>query len=175
MNNTVRKFYSKQIFYFRPLIITDDFHFKYQDSFLPPLNTYKSYLTSISKDPRTFSGKHLNTLIDAFAPLLFAHLGEEIDTLLALSRFGADKLPLADIWEPIGRKSGSGLEKTGSFLFFFLSIDYEFEGGLWRNWPPIPVPVRAVMVRLLSWRHQGWWRFASCGYDGKMRKLYVYN
>jgi hypothetical protein len=116
----------------------------------------------------------LNTLIDAFAPTLFTHLGDEISSLLELSRFGADKLPLADIWEPIARNSGNGLAKTGAFVFFLLNIDYEFEDGLWGHWPPIPVPIRAIMVRALGRMNRGWWRFASCGYNGKMKKLHIY-
>ncbi|KIN07297.1 hypothetical protein OIDMADRAFT_16072 [Oidiodendron maius Zn] len=152
-----------------------DKNIEQHNSFLAPLEAYKSYLISISATPQKFSGKHLNTLIDNFAPPLFVHLGEEISSLLELSRFGADKLPLADIWEPIARKSGSGLSKTGAFVFFFLNTDHDFEDGLWSRWPPIPVPVRAVLIRVLGRWNKGWWRFASCGYNGKMKRLHVYN
>jgi hypothetical protein len=149
------------------------YRFKYLDAFLPPLEAYKSYLTSISKTPQNFSGVHLNTLIDAFAPTLFDHLTEEISSLLSLSRFGDNKLPLASIWEPISRKSGSELAKTGPLVFFFLNVDLDYEDGMWCNWPPIPRPVRFVLFRVLAWKNKGWWRFASCGYDGKMKKLYA--
>lgn len=142
------------------------------EAFLAPLAAYKTYLLSVSNNPEAFSGIHLTSLIDDFAPTLFDHLRDEIPSLLSLSRFGPEKLPLADIWKPIGRKSGEGLSKTGAFMFFLLNIDLGYEDGIW-NWPPIPTPVRWMMIRLLSWQNRGWWRFASCGYDGHLKKLYA--
>jgi hypothetical protein len=158
--------------WFRPRKLPT-YHFKYSDAFLPPLAAYKSYLTSTSKTPQKFSGVHLNTLIDAFAPTLFDHLTEEISSLVSLSRFGENKLPLNSIWEPISRKAGSEVAMTGPLVFFFLNVDLDYEDGMWRNWPPIPGPVRFVLFRVLAWKNKGWWRFASCGYDGKMKKLYA--
>ncbi|KAH8820711.1 hypothetical protein F5884DRAFT_58620 [Xylogone sp. PMI_703] len=142
-------------------------------AFLPPLEAYKSYLQSVTNNPQDFSGSHLNSLIDAFAPALMAHLTDEISSLLSLSRFGLERLPLASIWKPIAKRSGDGLSKTGALMFFFLNIDVEYEDGMWSNWPPIPRPVRAIMVRALGLQNKSWWRFASCRYDGKMKKLHV--
>lgn len=42
--------------------------------------------------PETYDGKKLKEIIDGFGPVLTKHLTEEIGSLLALDKFGGDKL-----------------------------------------------------------------------------------
>lgn len=52
-------------------------------------------------------------------------------------------------------------------MFFLLNNDVTFEGGMWSKWPPIPGLARWALVKANVVRNRGWWRFASCGTDGK--------
>ena len=55
----------------------------------------------------------------------------------------------------------------------FANIDTEFEGGRWRSWPPAPGVVKFLARDLTFWVHRDWWKFSSCGRDGKMQPLYA--
>jgi hypothetical protein len=71
------------------------------------------------------------------------------------------------------RKASEHIPKTEGLPFFFFNMDRTFEGGLWEHWPPIPSVVRWILVRVVARKHAGWWRFASCDYDGIPQKLYA--
>jgi len=122
------------------------------DAFVPGLSEMEKYLNTCTKTPSSFSGTHLLTLIDAFAPPLLTHLTDEIPSLLELARFGG-QLPLMKIFEREGQKAARGQSKTGASSFFFRNLDCEFEAGRWRGWPAIPGPVVSAIYSsfLLVW------------------------
>ena len=135
------------------------------------MEVYKTYLLSLKGVESTFSAPKLLSIIDSFSGSLTKHLVDEIPTLEALSRFGPS-IPFLQLLSEI-RKATNQLSKTEQIPFFFFNLDRTFEEGLWENWPPIPGPVRWIMLKVVGWPHAGWWRFASCDYDGLPRKLYA--
>ncbi len=64
------------------------------------VDALKEYVYSATPD--TYDGKTLKGIIDAFAPPLVLHLSAEIGTLLALDKYGADKL--SDAWALVDQK-----------------------------------------------------------------------
>jgi len=140
------------------------------DAFLPGLEAYAEYLNSVTSSPDSFSGKHLNNIIDSFAPMLIEHLSDEIPTLLSLSRFGS-QLRFLDGINMESKKSPLHLSMTGGVPFFFRNLDTEYENGIWRAWPDIPGLVWWVMQRsFVAWNWR-LWRFASCDEQGKLKEL----
>lgn len=95
------------------------------DAFLPGLTAFENYLTASAAAPETFSGIHLNTLIDAFGSILVEHLTDEIPSLLALSRFESS-LPLLTIGNKEAQKASAKLAKTRGSSFFFRNLDLEY-------------------------------------------------
>jgi hypothetical protein len=126
----------------------------------------------MSKTPSQFSGTHLNSIIDSFAPTLLSHLESEIPTLLSLSRFGST-LPLLTMVNQEALRSPQMLSKTGGVVFFLRNLDLGFEDGRWKNWPPIPAPVWWMVMRSVAKWNKGWWRFASADEHGMTRELYA--
>ena len=57
--------------------------------------------------------------------------------------------------------------------FFLMNLDAEYEEVMWRDWPPMPAPVRWGLVNLAGSVHWGWWKFTSCGSDGRRGELYA--
>jgi len=141
------------------------------EAMLPPLNTFNNYLTSLSS-PSHLSPPHLIVLLDAIAPSLSTHLHSEIAVIASLSSFGS--FPAAEpVLEAWGRNS---VIRAGIFdvvPFIFLNIDSTFEDGVWKDWPPVPGPVRWLLVRGSKAWNGEWWKFASCDADGKPRELYA--
>jgi len=142
------------------------------DDFESGIEAYKTYLLSLKGAESTFSAPKLLSIIDTFSAPLMKHLSEEIPTLEALSRFGPS-IPFLKISEVEMRKSSNNLPTTEYVPFFFFNMDRTFEGGLWEHWPPIPGLVRWMLARIVAWKHAGWWRFASCDYNGMPQKLYA--
>jgi hypothetical protein len=146
--------------------------YKRLDEFESGIEAYKTYLLSLKGAESTFSAAKLLSIIDGFSASLTKHLSDEIPTLEALSRFGSS-VPFLTLSEVEMRKASGSLPKTEYLPFFFFNMDRTFEGGLWEYWPPIPGPVRWILARVMARKHAGWWRFASCDYDGMPQKLYA--
>ncbi|CZT05035.1 uncharacterized protein RAG0_11270 [Rhynchosporium agropyri] len=138
-------------------------------AFMPGLEAFKAYLSTSSFHPSTFSGTHLNNLIDTFARSLIVHLADEIPSLLELSKFG-QSLPLLRLINAEGAKSPLKLSKLGGVPFFAQNLDTEFEEGIWSAWP-MPVVVRWLIPRTVGRWNREWWRWASCDESGRLREL----
>jgi len=140
------------------------------DAFEPGLKAYGAYLSSLAGVEHKFNPSRLISLIDDFGPALYTHLKEEIPSLLALERFGSE-LPLLDMMTAEGRRMAQEPNRTTATMFFFLNVDATFEEGMWRDWPPIPWLVKWLMMRVFGCWHSGFWRFASCDYEGRPKEL----
>jgi hypothetical protein len=126
---------------------------------------------------------------------------DEIGTLLALRRFGGEdddegdddddddgdgkkkkktqkqkqkqkpKLDLRKLCKEEGDMVMGSLSKTQTLPVFFLNHDVTYEGGLHADFPPLPAPVRWVLREgFPRWKAE-WWKFSTCGYDGRPREL----
>lgn len=142
------------------------------EAFEAGLEDYKAYLLSLHGQESKFLPTKLLSIIDKFAPALMAHLAEEIPTILSLSRFGS-KVPLLKLSEVEMRKASDKIPKTEGLPIFMLNLDRTFENGMWESWPPIPAAIRWALIRVIARKHAGWWRFASCDYDGYPKELYA--
>jgi len=142
------------------------------EAFHDGVEAFNIYLTSLAGKEQTFSGTELVRIIDTFSTSLAKHLSDEISCLTELSRFG-DRLPLFTISQTEGRHQSGSMSKTKAIVFFLLNQDRTYEDGLWEHWPPIPVVVRWLMIRILGSWHAGWWKFASCDYGGQPQKLFA--
>jgi hypothetical protein len=134
-----------------------------------------SYLTKISSCESEFRSQELLDILDSFSEPLYSHLSSEIESLLALSRFSTPEKPfdLVKMALEAGKKS-----VTMDFAFnvlpvFLLNMEHvEFEDGMWLDvFPPVPWPVKFILMRLVPlWQYQRW-QFASCRGDGKRKCL----
>jgi hypothetical protein len=140
------------------------------EAFHGPLHTYAEYITSFLNNTvpiSQFSGAHLRTLIEAFAEPLNQHLHDEIPTILGLAKYG-DALDLAGIFAKEGEEVMAKLPKTTVMAAFMLNNDVTFEGGI-HVFPPIPGPVRFLLLRVFTLWHWSWWSWTSCDKSGKLR------
>jgi len=141
------------------------------DQITPHLLALKTYLQT-PHTPTTFSATHLQSLLTTLSVPLLSHFRSEIPEITALSRFGSS-LPILKIFNASGKKMTEELDKETGFMWFLLNCDTGFEGGMWSKWPPIPGLVKWTMVKTNSRKYAGWWRFASCGNDGKRKDLFA--
>lgn len=134
------------------------------EAFHDGLVKFEDYLLSFLTNQRPlaqFSGRELRAIIDSFASALDQHLHEEIDTLLSLSEFG-DRLDLEGISAMEAKKVMAGLSMTSCMPSFLLNHDVTYEGGMHASFPPMPKPVKWVLMHILTMWHWKWWKFASC-------------
>ena len=106
--------------------------------------------------------------MDTFAPALVTHLANEPPALASLSTYAVDIKALSE------KTAQHSMARTSSFNLLpmlWYNLDVEFEGGKWKNFPPVPTPMRWVLVNIFGWWQARWWRFGSCGTDGKRIEL----
>ncbi|KAH8889011.1 hypothetical protein GQ53DRAFT_723800 [Thozetella sp. PMI_491] len=164
-------------------ILDDDTIFKHaheeHNAFMPGITQFYDYLQSL-KTPKDFSAAKLITIMEAFQDAFEAHFKAEVLLIAGL----ADHPNALKVGSPEELKSGRDFDaKEGMALlgsgptdvipFFLFNIDRAYEGGLWKDWPPIPAPVRWTLVGTARVLHSGWWKFASCNPDGYRKDLYA--
>ena len=110
--------------------------------------------------------------MDSFAPALCKHLKDEIATMLSLASY-EPKIPVMQLWMTPPKVRRSKWAKLNNQVFFYFNHDATFEQPLWVNFPPFPAYLRLGLVYGLSWWNHRWWKFASCGTDGKPKGLYA--
>jgi len=132
---------------------------------------------SVSHHGSEFSHHMLLQIMDTFSGPLYSHLKSEPQSLVALKKYSTPEKPidLAAIALEAGKKS-----ITAGFVFntlpvFLLNMEtVDFEGGMWYGvFPPISGAVKWMMTQGIPLWHRSWWRFASCGPDGKLKRLAV--
>ena len=141
------------------------------------MDEFKAYLTGLAGREAEFDAATLIKIMDSFKEPLYKHLQHEPVMLAELSRFSSPDKPLdlVKMAESAGKKSLSR-----DFLFnvlpvFLLNMEtVEFEGGRWHGvFPPLPRAANYVLkVMIPAWQRKRW-RFASCGADGKVKRLAV--
>ncbi|KAI5814927.1 hypothetical protein BZA77DRAFT_266281 [Pyronema omphalodes] len=138
--------------------------------FTPGIKAYESYLQSCITTPGGFSGDKLCEIIDGFATTLQQHLADEIQTILKLREYG-DKIPILKLIEEEGKKVMGEIPKTSVLMLLTVNLEKNFEGGIHNDFPPAPGMVRLLMRFVWPIPKRKWWKFASCGWDGKRREL----
>lgn len=141
------------------------------EAFHSGLHKWGEYVSSLnSGDPSKYSGQEMIAIMDEFLEPLSQHLNDEIPTLIALAEYG-DKLDLKGIMDKEAEQVLAHMSKTTQIPVVLLNHDVTFEGGM-HNFPPIPGPVRWVLMRVCTMFHSDWWRFATCDTAGKPKPLY---
>ncbi|KAF2178209.1 hypothetical protein K469DRAFT_718307 [Zopfia rhizophila CBS 207.26] len=141
------------------------------EAMLPPLAKFREYLSGL-KSPSDFSSSTLLSLLDDLKEPVNTHFHSEIATIAAMAESGS--FPAAEpVFAAWGKNSVTKAGYSDVVPFLFLNIDRTYEDGFWKDWPPMPKPIRFLMVRLSAWWHQGWWKFASCDIDGYPKELYA--
>ncbi|KAH8655763.1 hypothetical protein BX600DRAFT_483020 [Xylariales sp. PMI_506] len=149
------------------------------ETFKPGLQQFHDYLSNLS-NPRNFSGSSLITIMEGFQENLQIHLRSEITVIARLTEHPNTPAPKSPeeikASQDFDAKEGRALIASGFHdvvPFFLFNFDRDYEGGLWSKWPPIPKPVRWVIIRIALLLHPGWWKFAACDSDGRRKEAYA--
>jgi hypothetical protein len=140
------------------------------------MDTFKNYLVGLKGKEREFSSKQLIEIMDSFSQPLYAHLSEELDAIVNLSRFSTTENPIdiVAIALKVGKQAVTRDFALNCLPCFMLNMEtVEFEDGMWHEFPPINAPVRFILMRVLPLWHRTVWRFASCGGDRARKQLAV--
>ncbi|KAJ2981744.1 hypothetical protein NUW58_g6610 [Xylaria curta] len=145
------------------------------DAFQTGLASFADYVRQCLAG-KEFDGKELIRLFDGFAPILCQHLSDEIPTLVALEQYGARVSGYHAKFAAEVEKTQQELGVLAGAVFVMATHDVEFEGGIHKDFPPIPSAITWGLRNLAWWAHRDWWQFAPCDRLGKMRPLsYVSN
>lgn len=139
---------------------------------LPGLAKFNAYLTELPS-PSDFSPDTLLSIMKEFEEPFNHHFHSEIRTIASLAASTDDVPAAAPIFKAWGKATVTKAGYLDVLPFLFLNFDRTFEEGYWKDWPPMPKPIKYLLVRGCAWWYQGWWRFASCDIDGYPKELYA--
>ncbi|ROT39593.1 hemerythrin HHE cation binding domain-containing protein [Sodiomyces alkalinus F11] len=145
-------------------------HAAFHDGF----DAFKTYLEASQKGEVAFDGQRARELIDEFGPSLTQHLHDEVPTLLALRRFGLEKMKdLPKVFEEEAQQNMGKAGMAAGGMLAFMSHDVTFEGGLWKNFPPVPWIILVIIRNTVYWVHSDWWKFAPVDRYGQPQPQYA--
>ncbi|CAD6584880.1 MAG: hypothetical protein ASARMPRED_001942 [Alectoria sarmentosa] len=112
------------------------------------LSSLATYLRTCRAQPSTFDASTLLSIMDTFAPALVTHLANEPPALASLSTYAFDIKALS---EKTAQHSMARTSSSNLLPMLWYNLDVEFEGGKWKNFPPVPTPMRwNMIIRLLQ-------------------------
>jgi hypothetical protein len=140
------------------------------------LANFHNYLVNL-KSPSDFSGTKLLEIMATFQEPFEFHMRSEISTIANLAKhprtLKEGSAEEKSIQAEFDSREGNNIIKSGIMdvlPFFLFNFDRDYEDGLWINWPPIPAPVRFIIMGIGRVSHPGWWKLASCD-AGRQRKV----
>lgn len=150
------------------------------EAILGPLNELEAYLNSVTANPSELSATKLISILDSLHEPFESHFNDEVDRIASLVTHRNTPTPGSDQekavvarFEKWGQDSLMQPGVTDVLVFFLFNMDRDAEEGLWRDWPPMPGPVRWAMVNVAGQWNRSWWKFASCDASGRRRVLYA--
>ncbi|OAG05357.1 uncharacterized protein CC84DRAFT_1091120 [Paraphaeosphaeria sporulosa] len=133
------------------------------------LSGLQKYATATTAD--SYSGAHVQKLVDGFSPILRQHLADEIDTLWAMDSVAANtehSKKLLNIYQQCEAEAGKQDKSVVPPMVLGL-CDKTFEGG--NDWPKMPMGSAYFVHYLFARKHSKAWRFLPCDTFGKPRPL----
>ena len=140
------------------------------------MDEFKNYLLSLKGKQDTFSGTRLLEIMDSFSTPLYTHLTEELDAIVNLARYSTPEKPidLVEIALRVGKQTVTLDFALNCMPCFMLNMEtVEFEGGAWHGFPPVPAPVRFIIMKVIPLWRRSVWRFASCDSNRARKHLEV--
>ncbi|KAE9381132.1 hypothetical protein N431DRAFT_440019 [Stipitochalara longipes BDJ] len=138
---------------------------KQHDMFHGGLKDFGEYVYSVK--PQDWDKEKFGEMLKSIVPPLMTHLQEEIPTLLALDKYGGDKLIKA--WEDLEKKALSGAPDLYRAVPFAQGlVDPSFDPN---QQSPFPWFMPIISQLWLSRRYKGAWRFSPCTLFGKHKEL----
>ena len=148
------------------------------EAFKPGLARFQEYLVNLSSSA-DFSGTILLEIMATFQEPLEKHMRNEVTTIAKFRDHPNTPAVGSDLEKSTGdqfdKREGAALQNSGMtdvLPFFLFNFDAEFEDGAWKDWPPIPGPIRWGIITFAKFKHPGWWKFASC--DSARQKIPLY-
>ena len=149
------------------------------ESFLPGLVDFTTYLSKLDK-PTSLSGTELIRIMDSFQDDFENHFHSEIKTIAAFADHpkapvnGTAEGDLAfDTFKTWGKNT---VQKAGFWdvvPFFMVNLDVTAEDGMWKNWPPMPPPIKWGLTNIAGAWYSSYWKFSSCDSVGQPQELYA--
>ncbi|CAD0081761.1 unnamed protein product [Aureobasidium vineae] len=149
-------------------------------SFFEGLTNFQNYLDTLPTTS-SFDGAKLVAIMDTFQEPFVHHFHHEISTIASFASL--PNAPSADspeasaaaaTFKAWGKKTLTKAGMIDVVPFALLNLDRTFEDGIWTAWPPMPGPVRWMMVNMFGSWNWSWWKFASCDAQGNPKPLYAH-
>jgi hemerythrin-like domain-containing protein len=156
------------------------------------LQSFSVYVQACLSGKEKYDGRKIVSMIDGFGTALVRHLHDEIQTLLALSKYGDKLRTLPKLLDDEGTRNlvseapahlrervvaDAPEQKTLGIeiglVWVFDHMDLHYENGLWVKWPPAPSIVRSLLKSVTYLSPHSWRKFSPCDRAGKMRPLYA--
>ncbi|PKS08482.1 hypothetical protein jhhlp_004865 [Lomentospora prolificans] len=153
-----------------------DTNVQQHDKFHAKLDDFSDYIKRCIAGTAKFDRNEILRRLNSFSHDLVAHLNDEIPTMLGLSKYGVERMqPIMEIIDKEVQANMGTMTLTGGVSWFLCSLDTEFEGGRWRNFPPGAITrVMFFICRyFFFWVHADWWKFAPCDKHGRLKPLYA--
>ncbi|KAG9602720.1 hypothetical protein KCU77_g2435, partial [Aureobasidium melanogenum] len=149
------------------------------ESFLEGLANFHTYLADLPS-AASFDGAKLVSIMDTFREPFTHHFHNEISTIASFANLPSappadspEASAAAATFKAWGKKTLTKAGMTDVVPFALLNLDRTFEDGIWAAWPPMPGPVRWMMVNMFGSWNWAWWKFASCDAQGNPKPLYA--
>lgn len=118
--------------------------------------------------------------MDSFREPFNHHFHSEISTIATFANLSSAPPPNSEgdklaalTFKTWGKKTLTKAGMTDVVPFALLNLDATFEEGTWAHWPPMPGPIRWMLLNCFGSWNWGWWKFSSCDSSGKPRPLYA--
>lgn len=138
-------------------------------AFTGGLETFTKYIDDCLAGKEQYDGKKLVAIIDTFGETCAQHLRDEIPSISALRAH--PNVPVHKLFEKTAARARKDATMTGLNPFLISNLDATFEGGIWKNSPPIPFLVKFLVANTFARRYAGSWEFSTCDMYGNPREL----
>ena len=119
--------------------------------------------------------------MDTFREPFNDHFHSEIQTIASFADLPNAPKPgtpeaeaASQTFKTWGKKTLTKAGYTDVVPFCLMNLDGTFEEGTWAAWPPMPGPIRMMLVNGFGSWNWSWWKFSSCDGSGNPRPLYAH-
>ncbi|KAB5582960.1 hemerythrin HHE cation binding domain-containing protein [Coniochaeta sp. 2T2.1] len=136
------------------------------------LEALHGYVKNVAAGKAEYDGQKVCSMIDAFGTTLNQHLADEVPTIQGLRKYGDKMATLQKRFDDEGEKNMKKIG-LGNVTVCLTMHDTNFENGIWKQWPPMPTPIRFLIRNIIWWFVRDTSKFGPCDHKGNLKPLYA--